>query len=242
MGLVNGGTIIANQSTPLIIQPNFMGFTNNGTLQVNNGDIMQVKTGPFSNFVGTTLTGGTYNVSGTLEIDQLGNTGGEIVTNAAHIIMNGPTSTFVDSASNDALSNLNTNAVGSGFTIMGGRNFTTAGNFTNNGTLTVGGGGSKFVHTLAARLHSEPETKATVGHGCAVALPDDGRKVRVRERKFALQQPSVIGIGKHQAATEAAAVPATGNVIELQRVSLVGDVGTEIGDRTEDTGPQLFGR
>ena len=140
MGLVNGGTIIANQSTPLVIQPNFMGFTNNGTLQVNSGDIMHVQTGPFANFVGTTLTGGTYNVSGTLQIDQLGTAGGEIVTNAANIILNGAASSFVDSASNDALSNLNTNATGSGFTITGGRNFTTAGNFTNNGTLTVGSG------------------------------------------------------------------------------------------------------
>ena len=154
MGLVNGGTIIANQSTPLIIQPNFMGFTNNGTLQVNSGDMMLVKTGPFSNFVGTTLTGGTYNVAGTLEIDQLGNAGGEIVTNAAKIILNGPSSSFVDAAMNDALTNLKTNATGSGFTIIGGRNFTTAGNFTNNGTLTVGSGSTFKVNGNLTNLSS----------------------------------------------------------------------------------------
>src|SRR5205807_576866 len=78
MGLINSGTIIANQSTPLIIQPSTAGFTNNGTLQVSGGDKMQVTGGPFTNFSGSTLSGGTYTVSGTLEIDQLGNTGGEI--------------------------------------------------------------------------------------------------------------------------------------------------------------------
>jgi hypothetical protein len=147
MGLVNSGTILANQGTALIIQPDSLGFTNNGTLSVSSGDTLHVSnasSGPFSNFVGNTLTGGTYNVSGTLQIDQLGNTGGEIVTNAANILLNGSTSSFVDAAGMDALTKLNANSTASsGFAITGGRNFTTAGNFTNNGTLTVGSG-SKF--------------------------------------------------------------------------------------------------
>jgi len=145
MGLVNSGsgTILANQGTALIVEPDSMGFNNQGTLSVSSGDVLHVSNaanGPFFNFLGGTLTGGTYNMNGTLEIDQLGNTGGEILTNAANIILNGAGSSFVDSASKDALAKLNTNATGGGFAIMGGRNFTTAGNFTNNGTLTVGSG------------------------------------------------------------------------------------------------------
>jgi hypothetical protein len=140
MGLINSGTIIANQGTPLIIQPNSMGFSNTGTLQVSTGDVMHVETGPFTNFLGGTLTGGTYNVSGTLEIDELGTAGGEITTNAANIIMNGTGASFVDAGLKSVLTNLNTNATGSSFTIEGGSNFTTVGDFTNNGTLTVGGG------------------------------------------------------------------------------------------------------
>jgi hypothetical protein len=101
---------------------------------------MHVEGGPFTNFSGTTLTGGTYNVTGTLQIDQLGSTGGEIVTNAANIILNGTASSFADAASKDALANLKTNGTGSGFTITGGRNFNTVGSFTNNGTLAVGSG------------------------------------------------------------------------------------------------------
>jgi len=120
-------------------------ITNNGTMKVATGALLHVTNGTFTNFSGTTLTGGTYNDSGTLEIDELGNTGGEIVTNAANIILNGASSSFVDGGGNNALSLLNTNASGSSFSITGGRNFTTAGNFTNNGTLTVGSNTSKFV-------------------------------------------------------------------------------------------------
>jgi hypothetical protein len=98
MGLVNSGSILANQSTPLVIQPSIAGFTNNGTLQVNSGELMHVLGGPFTNFSGTTLTGGTYNATGTLEIDQLGTTGGEIGTDAAHINLTGLSSSFVDAA------------------------------------------------------------------------------------------------------------------------------------------------
>ena len=145
MGLINAatGTILANQSTPLVIQPSPTGFTNNGTLTVNTSDLMHVLGGPFSNFSGSTLTGGTYNVSGTLEIDELGNTGGEILTDAAKITLTGASSSFVDSASKDALSNLASISSGGAFALAGSRNFTTAGNFTNNGILTVGAG-SKF--------------------------------------------------------------------------------------------------
>src|SRR4029077_11936574 len=92
---------------------------------------------------GGTLTGGKYSVTGKLQIDQLGSTGGEILTNAANITLNRPPPSFVDSAGLNALSKLNTNATGSAFALAGGQNYTTAGNFTNNGTLTVGAG-SKF--------------------------------------------------------------------------------------------------
>jgi len=106
MGLLNSGSIIANQSTPLIIQPSAAGFTNSVTLQVNSADTMHVLGGPVTNFSGSTLAGGTYNVSGTLELDQLGSTGGEIVTNSAHITLNGLSSSFIDAAGKEALAKL----------------------------------------------------------------------------------------------------------------------------------------
>ena len=164
MGFVNQGTVLANQSTPLIIDPSSAGFKNTGTLNVSSGDMIHVLGGPFTNFNSTakTLTGGTYNVTGTLEIDELGSTGGEIVTNAANIILNGAASRFVDAAGQSVLTNLATNATGSSFTINGGQNFTTVGNFTNNGSLTVGGG-TKFVIPTGKSLTNFSGTTLTGG-------------------------------------------------------------------------------
>jgi len=144
MGFVNTGTVLANVSTPLIIDPSSTGFNNKGTLNVSTGDTLQI-TGPANSFLNynsstKTLTGGTYLVSGTL---QFGPAGTSIVTNAANITLTGASSQIIDFNNEDVLANFATNVAASSFTIMGGRNFTTAGNFTNNGALTVYPG-SKF--------------------------------------------------------------------------------------------------
>jgi len=140
MAVVNTGTLSANQSTPLIVLPRSGGLNNKGTLNVSTGDTMQIGTssgGALTNFSGTTLTGGTYTVSGTL---QFGASGTSIVTDAANITLTGASSQIIDFGSNNVLTNLATINSASSFTLGAGRSFTTAGNFTNNGTLTVGGG------------------------------------------------------------------------------------------------------
>jgi len=138
LGLINnlGGTILANQSSPLIIHPNSSGFTNNGTVQANAGSTLDITGGPFNNFANNTLTGGTYNVNGgTLQFDNA-----NIVTNAANIILAGSGSQIVNGSNANALAGFATNAVGGVFTLGAGRSFTTGANFTNNGTLTIGSG------------------------------------------------------------------------------------------------------
>jgi len=91
---------------------------------------------PFLNFSATTLTGGTYNVGGTLQFN-----GANIVTNAANISLVGSGSKIVDqSGTTDGLRNFATNSAAGSFSISGGRNFTTAGNFTNAGTFSIGTG------------------------------------------------------------------------------------------------------
>ena len=144
--VVNSGTIesLAGGKGVLLLNGSG-GLTNTGVLQAAGG-LLHVTGGPFTNFSGNTLTGGTYNASTTLEIDELGSTGGEIVNNAANIILNGATSSFVDSAGKDAVANLAANTAAGSFTIMGGRNFTTVGNFDNLGHLTVGSGSTFVVH------------------------------------------------------------------------------------------------
>ena len=90
-----------------------------------------------------TLAGGTYIVDGTLEFD-----GANIVTNNASITLSGAASKLVNQSNANGLANLATN--NGTFAIASGRNFTTIGNFTNNGTLNVGGGTKFIVGALAA--------------------------------------------------------------------------------------------
>ena len=111
-------------------------FTNNGTLVVGAGDKFKVN-GNLTNFSGTTLTGGVYKVSGTLQFN-----GANIVTNAANITLNGAHSQILSNTNANALANFATNAAGANFTLGPSRSFTTAGNFTNNGSrsLVIGSG------------------------------------------------------------------------------------------------------
>src|SRR5208337_1015527 len=110
----------------------------------NAGNLLHLFQGTLTNFSGNTLTGGTYNVygtvanPGTLQIDALGNTGGEIVNHAATILLDGPNSNFVDQAGLDALSNFSNNTATGSFTIENGRNFTSPGDFANAGAVNIG--------------------------------------------------------------------------------------------------------
>jgi len=155
-----GGTISADVSGSSLVLNGSGGLTNSGTLQVSSGALLQVTSGPFTNFSGSTLTGGKYDVSGTLEIDELGTAGGEIVTNAAGITLDGSAAKFVDADGNSALTDLASNTVKGSFTVTGGADFTTAGNFTNKGTLSVGSGSIFDVH---GRLTNFSGTTLTAG-------------------------------------------------------------------------------
>ena len=107
-------------------------FSNSGTVRAASGTLNLGSA--FSNFSGTTLTGGTYIVSSTLSF-----TGANIQTNAATIVLDGSASNTLNSSNSaNALTNFSTNAAGGSFTIQNGRNFTTTGAFTNAGNLAVG--------------------------------------------------------------------------------------------------------
>ncbi len=126
-----GGTILANAAGQTLLLNGSGSITNNGTFQVNPNAALVVQTGPFTNYASNTLTGGTYNVYGpsTLQIYQLGNTGGEIHNNAATILLDAAGSNFTDAAGLNALSNFNNNMAAGSFTIQNGRNFTSPSSF-----------------------------------------------------------------------------------------------------------------
>jgi hypothetical protein len=135
MGIANSGNIVANQKTPLVISPDgTLGFTNTGKLIVNKGSTLDIA-GLFNNFSGTTLMGGTYLVTGTLEFQN------SIVTNAGGITLTGATAQILNSLTNtSALANLAANSTLGSLSLQGGQVLATATNFSNAGKTTVGAG------------------------------------------------------------------------------------------------------
>jgi hypothetical protein len=109
----------------------FTTLGNTGTLQVETGTA--TVSGSLTNFSGTTLTGGTYNVAGVLQF-----AGANIVTNAATIILDGVASAIQDTGGANALANYATNDAGGSFTIKNGRNLSRTGSFVNAGTVEIG--------------------------------------------------------------------------------------------------------
>jgi len=135
MGITNSGSIIAtNQTTPLVISPDgTLGFTNSGKLVANKGCVLNVA-GLFNNLSGTTLTGGTYLVTGTLELLN-----GNIATNAASITLTGATSQILNSSTNtNALAGLAANTATGSLSLQSGQVLSTATNFNNAGKTTIG--------------------------------------------------------------------------------------------------------
>jgi gamma-glutamylcyclotransferase (GGCT)/AIG2-like uncharacterized protein YtfP len=144
-------------------------FTNSGTLNVGTGSLFAVGTAgadTLTNYSSNTLTGGSYIVAGTGQI-QFNNesTTGGIKTNDANITLSGTGSTFsfIDQNGANMLANLATNSSGATFDVTGGLAYTTSGSFTNNGTLTVGSSTSKFIVNAADTLTNFSGTTLTGG-------------------------------------------------------------------------------
>jgi fibronectin-binding autotransporter adhesin len=151
IGLVNTGTIYAEQGT-LIIDTNGTGFSNssgtkNGTLRSTGLlDIL----GPFNNFSGGTLTGGTYQITGELEF-AAGATG--IVTNDSSITLYRSSAEIYNTSNGtNALSGFAEN--GGTFTWLGTTTYTDANVFTNSGTIAVGKGGTFYASTQLTNFNS----------------------------------------------------------------------------------------
>jgi hypothetical protein len=123
-------------------------------------------TDKLTNFSATTdtLTGGTYDVTGTLE-----DPGINIVTNAAKITLSGATALIENSTTHgNGLANLAANASTGGFTLAGGANFTTVGSFSTAGTVSIGAGstftvGGAGVYTQTAGTTTDSGTLAASG-------------------------------------------------------------------------------
>jgi hypothetical protein len=129
----NAGTINVKKS--LVLNKAGAVFHNTGTLNVSAGITFTVTGGTVANLSGGTLTGGTYNVSGTWKF-----AGASIVTNAATIVLGAAAAKIVDSSNADALTALIQIAADGRLTLQGGRNLTLAHALANAGQVTIGSG------------------------------------------------------------------------------------------------------
>src|SRR5215467_58784 len=116
-------TVLAWRGAGTLQQPAIS--QNNGILTVGAGSKFDVN-GTLTNFSGTTLTGGNYNVTGTLQFN-----GANIVTNAANITLSGTSSKITDQGGSvNALANFATNSSTGSFTLSGNQALTTTGSFS----------------------------------------------------------------------------------------------------------------
>ncbi|MCI0463918.1 MAG: hypothetical protein L0Z62_43850 [Gemmataceae bacterium] len=130
-------------------------LSNSGTIDIASGRILAVNGGSLTNLSAGTLTGGTYHVAGTFKFPDAA-----ITTNAATIVLDGPNAQIVNQADVNALTNFASNTAAGRFTVRNGRNFTTAGAFRNDGSLTIGFG-STF--TVTSTLGNFADTTLTGG-------------------------------------------------------------------------------
>ena len=178
MPITNTGTILANTpGATLFVTPNTTGFTNTGALVVNAGSTLDI-TGTFNNLKKGVLTGGTYSVSGVLDMQN------SIVTAGAPITLSGTGQIFDAFHGVSALASLATNSGKGLLTVQSGQSLTTAGNFTNKAKLIVGAGstftaGGSFTEaggtatvdgTLAAPTGVTIKTGTVEGQGTLAAV------------------------------------------------------------------------
>ena len=123
-------------------------LTNDGQLSIASGlnqpSLFRIL-GPLTNFdsASQTLTGGTYHVGGSsTESNQptvFQFAGADIVHNATILGISGPLAKITDENGNDALRNFAHNTLTGEFSVSG-RDFSIAGDFTNDGVMIIGPG------------------------------------------------------------------------------------------------------
>jgi hypothetical protein len=120
--------------------------------------LLQV-TGGFTNFSGTTLTGGTYSNAGTFQFPNA-----NIVTNQAAIIMNGSGAVIQDQNSLNGLRNFATNGSSGSFTVENGATITTPGALSNAGTVLVTGPTASILNVSGGFTQTAGLTEVDAGN------------------------------------------------------------------------------
>lgn len=129
--------------------------TLNGTVEAQSGGVVRIE-GKLSNLSsGGTLLGGTYRVIGKAGLDTEIRLQGAIENNGATIQLRGPQARIINSDTGlSALFGMSSNTLFGRLTVEDGANFTSSGNFSNSGVVSIGKG-STFA-SRAILLPSQP--------------------------------------------------------------------------------------
>jgi hypothetical protein len=129
-------------------------FSNTGTLTINGGDTFSAA--KLTQISGSTLSGGTFVLGGNLDLTT---SGINVTTNSSTLTLEGGT---IMSGATNALANLNKNT--KTLTVANNANFTTTGDFTNTGTMTINSG-STFAVISSGNLTNYSSTTKTLTGG-----------------------------------------------------------------------------
>ena len=158
MGLTNQGTIVANQSTELIIDPSSSGAVNSGTFRAVGGSTLSLSAGSYQNYEGA--TNGLIDVgdNSIVSLSSATVTGGTVQTGAnAQLRLSNSTirgGAVTNSSTGTIRSSSETNTIGGTFTNAAGgqvivNNYTTLKlesdpGFNNAGTFSLNGSGPLY--------------------------------------------------------------------------------------------------
>lgn len=136
VGVTNiAGGVVRIETGALTITGAGGSLLNNGTIDIDAGRTLEVVSGAtLTNLSAGVLTGGVFDVAGTLRIDTAG---GGIGTIAADVRLDGAGSAIQNQDTSDALANTTAIAATGRLALLGGRDLTTGGDFDNAGEVVV---------------------------------------------------------------------------------------------------------
>ncbi|MFN0134314.1 MAG: beta strand repeat-containing protein [Phycisphaerales bacterium] len=154
-------------------------LNNTGTIQADSGTL---RANTVTQVAGSTLTAGRWVATSGASLDLVG---AAITTNAAEVVLRDPGSSFA------AISGMAINAPTGKFTVENGRDFTTAGNFTNNGTVATGTGTRFEVAPGSTLTNYAPGTGTLTGGTLALAgtFKFDAANIRINKSDITLDGP-----------------------------------------------------
>lgn len=223
---INNGTLVREVGQAGATTLTGIDFTNDGSLRVDGGTLSI--DGTFTNIAAGVLAGGAWEVNGGSTLDLVGQA---VTTNQADVTLRDAGSSFA------AVDGLSVNDAAGSFTVENGRDFTTAGAFTNDGMLRVG---DSTTFEVNGALTNQAGTTLTGGmYEVGGTLRYDGADVRTVDAGVVLDGAgaAIVDESDMNALRMLGAVASSGSVDLLNGQSLMIEAGA--GDLTVQTGGAL---